>query len=190
MDKDIKYCHFSLEDGKSFYFDHVHIVWNEQITIHQSDSWELSYILKGSGTRVLVNTVEIFTSGELIFIPPNVPHGWYFDEFDHDEEGKIENITIIFDDKLLDRCIADFPETHPFIIKLREYKQAVKFEGKTLKSIQKIMTQMLMQNNMEQLATLFLLFTQIADAEELRIVSNFKKNDMVKSENIIWECRQ
>lgn len=177
MDKNIKYCHFNPEDKKSFYFDHVHIVWNEQITIHQSDSWELSYILKGSGTRVLGNTVEIFTTGELIFVPPNVPHGWYFDEFDHDEEGKIENITIIFDDKLLERCIADFPETRQFISKLREYKQAVKFEGKTLKSIQKIMTQMLTQNNMEKLASLFVLFTHIADAEELRVVSNFKKQN-------------
>ncbi len=177
MDENIKYCHFGLDGRKSFYFDHVHIVWNEQITIHQSDSWELSYILKGSGTRVLGNTVEIFTTGEVIFIPPNIPHGWYFDEFDHDEEGKIENITIIFDLKLLDQFAVGFPETASFIGKLKEYSQALKFEGKTLKSIQKIMTQMVRQNDMEQLASLLILFTEIADAEELRVVSNFKKQN-------------
>lgn len=177
MDETIKYCHFNLEDKKSFYFDHVHIVWNEQITIHQSDSWELSYILKGSGTRVLGNTVEIFTSGEVIFIPPNIPHGWFFDEFDYDKEGKIENITIIFDEKILGRCVAGFPETIAYIDKLKDYKQALKFEGKTLMSIQKLMTKMLTQNDMEQLASLFRLFTKIAEAKELRVVSNFKKQN-------------
>lgn len=177
MDENIKYCHLKLEEKKSFYFDHVHIVWNEQISIHQSDSWELSYILKGSGTRVLGNTVETFTSGEVIFIPPNIPHGWYFDEFDHDAEGKIENITIIFDKKLLDQFAVGFPETTSFIDKLKDYNQALKFEGKTLKSIQKIMTQMLAQNDMEQLASLLVLFTKIAGAEELRVVSNFKKQN-------------
>jgi YesN/AraC family two-component response regulator len=177
MDEIIKYCPPHENHEKSFYYDHVHIKWNEQITIHQSDSWELSYILKGSGTRVLGNTVEIFTTGEVIFIPPNIPHGWYFDEFDHDEEGKIENITIIFDLKLLDQFAVGFPETASFIGKLKEYSQALKFEGKTLKSIQKIMTQMVRQNDMEQLASLLILFTEIADAEELRVVSNFKKQN-------------
>lgn len=177
MDETIKYCHYNPETEKSFSFYYVHIVWNEQITIHQSDSWELSYILKGSGTRVLGNTVETFTSGEVIFIPPNIPHGWYFDEFDHDEEGKIENITIIFDEKLLNRCAADFPETHPFIEKLRDYKQAVKFEGKTLKSIQETMSQMVAQNDMEQLASLFHLFVNIATSDEMRVVSSFNKQN-------------
>jgi len=177
MNEDLKYCPFTVNERKSFFFDHVHIVWNEQITIHQSDSWELSYILKGSGTRVLGNTVEIFTTGEVIFIPPNVPHGWNFDEFDHDNEGKIENITIIFDKKLLDQLTVSFPETATFIGKLKDYNQALKYEGKTLKSIQKIMTQMLWQNDMEQLASLLILFTKIAEAEDLRVVSNFKKQN-------------
>lgn len=98
-----------LKKGKSFSYDHVHIEWHEQITFHQSNEWELSYIITGSGTRIIGDVMETFSKGEIILLPPNLSHGWYFDEHVHDSEGKIENITIIFPDPLLDNCANTFP---------------------------------------------------------------------------------
>ena len=113
MEENIRYCHFTLPEGKSFSFDHVHIFPGDQITLHQSAEWEISYIIKGSGTRVLGGVQEAFSSNEIIMIPPNVPHCWSFDPNDHDDDGKIENITIIFPQSLLEKCADIFPEAHP-----------------------------------------------------------------------------
>jgi AraC-type DNA-binding domain-containing proteins len=177
MNKNIKYCHVREDDERSFHFDYVHIKWNEQISFHQSDTWELSYVIKGSGTRVVGNTVEVFSNGEVIFIPPNIPHGWYFDEFDHDEEGKIENITIIFDDKLINKCASDFPEVKPVIEQLHQYKEAVKFKGETLKLLQRIMTSMVNQSNPERLASFIQLLYKIAISSETRVVGSLVKQN-------------
>lgn len=49
----------------------------EQISFHQSPDWELSYIITGSGTRVIGDVMETFSKGEIIFIPPMIPHVWY-----------------------------------------------------------------------------------------------------------------
>ncbi|MFT3753785.1 MAG: AraC family transcriptional regulator [Paludibacter sp.] len=177
MKEEIKYCEIQLEKDKSFYFDHVHIVWNEQITLHQSPTWELSYVMTGSGTRIVGDRMETFSAGEVVFLPPNIPHGWYFDEFDHDEQGKIENITIIFPVDWLHKCIAAFPETEHFMMQIEQYKDAVKFEGDTQISLQNIMTRMLGENSLEHISSLLNILNIIASSAEKQIVGvNTKQN--------------
>lgn len=67
-----KYSHIEIDSDRSFFFDHVHIVWDEQISFNQSPDWELSYIITGSGTRVIGDVMETFSKGERIFIPPMI----------------------------------------------------------------------------------------------------------------------
>jgi YesN/AraC family two-component response regulator len=177
LNENIKYCSEEERNEKSFYYDHVHIVWNEQISLHQSPEWELSYIIKGSGTRIVGNRVETFSKGEVVLLPPNIPHGWYFDEFDHDEEGKIENITIIFPTDLLTKCENTFPETRSCISQIKLFKQAITFQGESRKALQKVMTQMSSQNNMEQLSSLLKIFEIIAFSAETCVVGNLMKQN-------------
>lgn len=177
MHENIKYCHVRFSDEKSFSFDHVHIVWNEQITLHQSDTWELSYIVKGSGTRIIGNIMETFSCGEAILLPPNIPHGWYFNEYDHDKEGKIENITILFPQSLLEKFANIFPEAKNYILKIGQYKQAIRLEGNTLVSVQKILTAMLSQNDIEQLSSFITLLSVISSSDETHIVGLYHKQN-------------
>jgi AraC-like DNA-binding protein len=180
LEQSVKYCPAPLSDNKSFFFDHVHIFWNEQISFHQSAEWEISYIVKGSGTRVVGDVVETFSSGEVIFIPPNMPHGWSFSEFDHDESGKIENITIIFPESLLSKFSNVFPETEPYILQLNQQKKALTFEGDTLKLLQTKMRAMLSQNDLEQLSTLLTIIFRIASSHETRVVGEYQKQNRSK----------
>jgi YesN/AraC family two-component response regulator len=119
--------------------------------------------------------VETFSRGEIVLLPPNISHGWYFDEYDHDEEGKIENITIIFSSELLDKCDSAFPEIKACISQIKKYSQAVTFQGKSLQSLQKIMTAMSLQNNIEQLSSLIKIFQIIASTAETRVVGFLTK---------------
>ncbi len=177
MQDEVKYCHVPIFNDKSFVYDHVHVVWNEQITFHQHAEWELSYVITGSGTRIVGDLMETFSNGEVVLIPPNIPHCWSFDKNIHDDKGKIENITIIFPDLLFDKCISVFPETKRYISSINQYKQAIRFEGYTLQMLQKIMTAMLLQNDMEQLSSLINLFVVMASSNETCIVGSCNKQD-------------
>lgn len=170
MKENIKYCDISILEKKSFFFDHVHIVWNEQINFHQHDTWEISYVITGSGTRIIGNEVQTFSSGEIIFIPPNIPHCWSFDEFDHDNEGKIENITIIFQTVLFDKVISLFPETKTIISKMLSIRNAVGFSKISLSQLQSIMMDMITQNDIERLASILRIFNIIALTKEIQCV--------------------
>ncbi|MFT3844148.1 MAG: AraC family transcriptional regulator [Lacibacter sp.] len=186
MDKILKYCTVPIDENRSFIFDHVHIAWNEQITFHQHAEPELSYILKGSGIRVVGNLVEPFTAGEVVFLPSNIPHSWSFDPNDYDEEGKIENITILFPTSLFDKCIQVFPETRPHILKIKQWKQAIRFQGNILQQLQMNLTAMRWQNDMERLSSFINLFSIIASSEEnLAVGSRRKQNrNAVKLQDI------
>lgn len=175
MNEKMKYCPVDIANDKSFSFDHVRVVWNEQITLHQSPTCELSYIIVGSGTRIVGDTTEFFRTGEVVFLPPNMPHEWYFDEFDNDEEGKIENITIQFSVDFLEKTSGVFPELFKYIEEIRQIKQAVKFQGNTQKSLQKIMTGMTFENEWEQLLSLLRILVLIGSSNETSIVGSLEK---------------
>src|SRR5262245_42425384 len=175
----VKYCHVYIDPHKSFYFDHVHIVWDQQITLQQHDEREISYIVTGSCTRVIGDAVETFSRGEVLFLPPNMPHGWYFNDFDHDSEGKIENITIIFPESMLDRLCISFPETQGYISAVRQYTDGVSFEGETLRMIQELMTGMVAQNGVGRLSSFLQLMSVIGSSGEARVVGSRYRKDKV-----------
>lgn len=175
--KNIKYCHVNIDPAVSFYYDHVHIVWDQQISLHQHEELEISYIITGSGTRVIGDSVEVFAKGEVIFLPSNMPHGWSFNDYDHDETGKIENITIIFPELLLNTLQKSFPEFKESIAALKLKKQSVSLEGKTLTTVQELMKKMVQQNNIERLSSFFQLIAIIANTREAHVVgSQYRKN--------------
>lgn len=153
-------------EQRSFMFDHVHIFPQNQLTLHQQDSWELSYIIKGRGVRAIGDTIAPFTEGEIILIPPNIPHCWVFDEEACDEEGKIENITIIFPDNFLQGISIIFMEFLDVIKKVQSNKDALSFSGKTLSQLQELMIEMITQTHTNRISSLFSL---------LEIISSSKK---------------
>jgi len=173
--ENVKYCHVDYEDDRSFIFDHVHIKWNEQISFHQSEDWEISYIITGSGTRIIGDFMETFSRGEIIVLPPNVAHGWYFDQFDHDKAGKIENITVIFPDSLLIKYAELFPEAKRPIAKLREINKGLSLSGDVLRKVEQLMLSMTEQSDMERISTLLLIFAQISSSVEMRVVGYNRK---------------
>lgn len=186
--ENLKYGHVPIEKGKSFFFDSVHIYWHQQVTYHQHAEWEISYIITGSGTRLVGDVAETFSRGEIVLLPSNMPHCWSFDEFDHDHEGKIQNTTICFPESLLQKCAVNFPELESAIIKILQYKEAIKFEGATLLRLQSLFQQMVAQTDLERLTTLINIFAIVGESSESKVVGRIKQQfkSGAKMQQIHW----
>lgn len=170
MTKTIKYCPIQTFKDKSFSFEHVHIRWNEQVVHHQQETWELSYVITGGGTRLIGNTMETFAQGEVILIPPHIPHCWSFDEFVSDKHGKIENITITFPHSLLDTLKSSFPELAIPLSEIINLKHAISFSGSTLKQLQNEMWKMISQSDIERLSSFIRLIILVSSDKTSSIV--------------------
>ncbi len=170
MKENIRYTLAVEKSRDYFFFDHVHIRWDNQINLHQQDSWELSYVITGRGVRVIGDTVEPFSQGEVILIPPNIPHCWSFDEEICDNTGKIENITISFTNQMLADVSGIFEALSDVIYKISNYANAISFSNSILSSLQKTMTDMVKETAAERISSLVRLLCLIATPENASIV--------------------
>ena len=113
----------------AFILDNVVITPERQIPRHSQESWELTYVARGRGVRVIGNVSAGIIPGEVILIPPGVPHEWRFDHSDCDENGNIRNITLMFRTETLSALSASLPELQGGISSLLSLKDAVKYTG-------------------------------------------------------------
>lgn len=165
---------------KSFEFESVFLAPEEQIGLHRQDTWELSYVITGSGIRQIGNMTEPFKSGEVVMIPPDIPHCWYFDRETTDMYGKIANITITFDNNFIDNCQMAFPELHDCISNLKKKRNAVKFSMSKSDAIISILKSMRDKDSAERIAPMISLLVAIASDDNERIVGKYQKRDKVQ----------
>lgn len=158
----LKYSIIPKSETSSFFFDYVHVYPSDQIKFHQHEELELSYILRGQGTRVIGDTMERFSEGEVIFIPSNVPHCWSFDADKVDDEGKIENITLIIHKEVLERLALNFPECALSIRTLLDIRTGLSLSLAAIEKVQLFLRRMVKENDLERLSSLLLIVQAIA----------------------------
>jgi YesN/AraC family two-component response regulator len=152
-----------FSDEHSFYFSHVHLHPKEQIGLHQQSTWELSYIIKGSGICRFGDTVNEFKGGEIVLLPPETPHCWNFDNKDLDTRGMIENITIVFNDTLFDRLTDAFVEIRDLLVSLKTQDCVLEYSGVDAAPFNSILSGMTNQTEGARFAGLVYILTLFSE---------------------------
>lgn len=173
-------------------YDYVHLPPQNQIGYHQQTSWELSYIIVGSGTRFIGDVAEEFGNGDMVLIPPGVSHCWIFDEHTTDEEGKISNITVTFSTDILRELSGLFPSLKSCIDKLLNCEDAVVFNKDSSKGITQMLMKMIHKSDAERIP-LFLELLLALDPEnpygvESRIHKIDKKQQRIEQIKVFVVC--
>lgn len=160
----------------SFIYDSVRIEPKGQIGLHQHSSWELSYVITGSGMRLIGNATEPFWSGDVVLVPPDIPHCWYFDGNITDAQGMIANITIGFRDTLLEDCAATFPELSEAISRFKGKRDsAISFTGGKAEEIKSLLLEMRDLDRAARVVPLLRLILLISSPEEEGVISRYHK---------------
>lgn len=154
---------------QQFTFDYVNLLPNEQIGLHSAPAWELSYVITGRGTRLIGDSQEPFSEGEVILIPPNIPHCWTFNHEATDSLGRISNISISFLDSFLDSC-ASFPSLVLHIDRFRSLSSAIRFDSDTSLRIIAILRRMITESIPQRISSLINIIVIIADSSNSIIV--------------------
>ena len=110
-------------------FDHARITPDKQIGRHSQSEYELDYIITGKGIRTLGGISEPFQEGEVVLVPPEVPHQWEFAPQAVDHGGCIENISFHFPPTFPEKLSEVFPELSKKMMRLQELTEAVRYEG-------------------------------------------------------------
>ena len=162
-----------------FIFDHVRITPEKQMGQHtHDDSWELSYVVTGRGTRTVGDVVEAFSEGDMVFIPPEIPHFWSFDPEVTDRGGMIENLTIIIRKDFLEKVAEALPGFAVHIIGFRAISDAVSFTGEKAERIAAILQAMREEGDDEKEISVLKILRIAAEEGEGRVIGHYKKPDL------------
>lgn len=89
--------HIPSTSGESLFFGHY-----EQTSFtfpwHYHPQWELTYIIKGTGSAYTGNSIRHFNSGELVLVAPNTPHCWKSNTSDN---NKVKSVFVQWDNSFL-----------------------------------------------------------------------------------------
>ena len=169
------------ENKQSYVFHNVQLAPKEQIGMHQQDTWELTWVITGSGMRIIGDTMEKFESGEVIFIPPEVPHCWYYDNEITDKKGKNASVTLFFENSFINNCSGCFPELQEYCQKINKLTHAIKFIGEKSNKIISILKKMRKENEADRIASIIKLIIVIAENERSQYnVGKYQKIDKEK----------
>ena len=161
-------------------YEYVQIHPDRQIDLHSQNSWELDYILVGSGRRVIGNWEDTLEEGEIVLVPPEIPHCWNFDGGRVDAEGNIVNITLIFNDLLIDRILSAFPMMEKSITELRNQDAARMFFGAVRDNLAAILTGMRFESADERAASFLRVLTLVSRHRESKPMGTWRKIDPVE----------
>ena len=150
----------------AFIFDDVRLSPDRQIGLHSYNNWELSYVLTGSGTRTIGEHTEPFRSGEIILIPPNIPHVWRFTPDDTDADGYIANISVYFDTPALESLGILIPELSGVMGRIEQLDHAVSYTGEKLNAIQQLMFSMRGKTPVDRVPLMMELLIEISDVAD------------------------
>ena len=155
---------------KTLHLNQVRVSPMQQIGLHVQPTWELSLILCGEGVRIIGDMCEPFREGDLVLVPPEVPHCW---QFSHGEKF-VENITVVFSSDLFRNASAVFPELEEVFSSLAVQKVAIAFSGNLQKKLTEILLRMPAMSEALQVVSLLQMLVEITECNEKRIVG--KKN--------------
>ena len=149
-----------------FTYDYVSISPARQIGEHAHPQWELSHVICGGGIRTIGDCTAPMEDGEIILVPPNIPHVWRFDPAVTDVDGNISNISVFFSTELLDGLAALFPELSAMVNRIKLQHEAVSYKGRAYEYIRALLLAMRGLTSLARLPKFMELLQAVSDLDD------------------------
>lgn len=153
------------------------IVYHEKESFtpwHFHPEFELVYIAKGRGKRMIGDHIDRFTENDLIFLGSYVPHEWCCDQeyYDANKEFYGEGIVVQFQNNFLGEKFMQLSENTKLINFFNKSAQGCKFYGYTKTKIISYLKNILDMNNQERLYALLRIFNIFSNTKEYKLLSS------------------
>ncbi len=141
---------------------------------HYHPEVELTLIRKGSGTRLVGDSMERFDDGDLILLGANLPHLWRSDPvyFEGRPDLAIEAVAVHFREDFWGKDFLGLPEMQPLRTVLNRARRGLKLYGATRRRVARQMEAMLSGGPVTRLASLLHVLDIIAQSGEYRLLAS------------------
>jgi AraC-like DNA-binding protein len=159
------------ESSQSFIY---HIEESDFGIYHHHPEYELVLIDKGSGVRVVGDTIDDFKKGDLVFLAPNLPHVWRCDSKYIQNDGAFtgKGYVIQFTEGFFGQKFLELPENKGLAEFLVHASRGCRFFGKTKQLLTEKVLEMQRMKPTQRFYALFAIFGVLATTTEYELISS------------------
>lgn len=154
----------------SFFFIAQHVAPSVEAKMHRHEAWELYFVTHGRGIRMTGDTLMPFLEGDVVLIPPSMPHYWEYSPDSTDENGEVKYLMVAFSPELIDKCMAVFPELRNRLYGQILPAEALKYGEKSSATIKHSLMKMSVLDDIGQLSEMFRLLPIIFTTQDHRLI--------------------
>src|SRR5699024_6342407 len=145
-----------------------HKTHDKEITpLHYHPNFEMNFVIKGNGKRIVGDSVENFEEGELIMLAPNIPHRWKNSDSSY---GAYSSLVIQWKEDFLGNAWQHTPEFKPIQRLLDLSNKGIKFSRYLGKEIKKNQSDLLELPSFKKLVLFLELLNDLAGSSEFNIL--------------------
>lgn len=104
---------------------------------HYHPECEISYVVKGWGTRLVGDHVEEFEAGDMVFLGSNLPHTWISSDGYFETGQNVELVVLQFPKEIIDKRAIEIPELQSIDKLLKNSNRGVLANEATRQSVGK-----------------------------------------------------
>ncbi len=164
----------------SFYVEHMKFCYFPNPLQFHPDI-EILYVIKGSGTRFVGDSIERFGPGEIVIIGENVPHLWYSDEkyIQGNNNLTTEVIFILFKKAVFGELFWNMPESKSIQKLIQLFQRGIRLTGNTATEVSRMMLSICKVTGFKRIILLLSILEMIAENKEFRILANPVFNNII-----------
>lgn len=181
---ELKYKTTTNSETESFYierkkFPYFGVNW------HYHDEYELMFILKGNGVRIVGDSMDPFNDSDLVFIGSGVPH--LFKNEEGEESADVDYVVVKFNTTFNGLPLFSLPEFSKIQQLLTKSNRGLLFSQQTVEKVKDLIIDMADSQDAYRMINLFKVLNTLALEEEVTFLSseNFSLKSTSRGESRI-----
>jgi AraC-like DNA-binding protein len=153
---------------------------------HFHPEFQISFIVKGKGTRFVGDHVQTFEEGDLTLTGPNLPHLWRSDEayFQPDSKLSTRGMVIYFDHELLSESLLDKEEFYKVNKLVENSVRGMEFCGETRNRINKLLPKIAEEKGFKRIIKLLEIIDLLSNSQDYNLLSSPGYTNVSKGEDV------
>ncbi|MFC2115865.1 AraC family transcriptional regulator [Bacteroidota bacterium] len=159
-----------VPESHSFVVNKLDLSNNAEI-IHSHKNFELNFIIRGRGRRFVGGNISFFKPGDLVFLGPDLPHGW---EVENPEDQPL-SFTIHFNEDLFDATLFQIPEFESLQKLLERSRHGIYFSGISPEVIQEYLETLKDLQGFDAVMKILQILRFLTQIKNTYLLSNFNE---------------
>jgi YesN/AraC family two-component response regulator len=134
---------------------------------HFHNECQLVYIVSGTGTRIIGDSVESYKEGDLAFVGPNVPHVWYSKTSPNQEEKMVISVALYINPVTVAEHLKPFIDTQALAAFFEKSARGISIVGAKREIISTILQETVHQKEVPLLASFLKILELLMDSEDI-----------------------